>query len=137
MTARQFPDSLTTRVTEYVREKGKARLSEVAQAFPDHTKKQVHDALSNARCRKLLKVIFRGSFKGSRESIWAPDAKDPTPRARAGQKPLGQPVASVWELGNPSINTWPPKFDGAREFNLLGPWTDSEDLASNDSRKAA
>lgn len=132
-----YANSLCQRVTDLVTARGKASFTEVAQAFPDHTKKQVHDALCNAQYSKRLKVILRGSYRGKRDSVWAAEVSplDPGATHRKPEKP--QPVASVWELGRPTIQEWPLAFEGGRAFNLLGPWTDPDDSASNDSRKAA
>jgi hypothetical protein len=132
MPVNYYPNSLTNLVTEFVRQKGKATLTEAMAQFPDRTKKQLHDALSNAQYRRLLKVIFRGHCRGGRETVWAVEIDKPV-LSRAKAKP--QPVASVWELGTPAIDAWPPEFEGGRAFNLLGSWDDES--ASNDSRKAA
>lgn len=123
MTTNVYPNSLTNLVTEYVRERGQVKLSAVAEHFPEYTKKQIHDALSNARYRKLIKVIFRGHFRGMRESVWAPETERPTPGSSIKKKPP-QPVASVWELGIPKIEVWPPEFEGGRRYDFLGPWED-------------
>jgi hypothetical protein len=133
MTTHYYPNSLVNRVTEVVRHKGKATLTEVSEEFPDHDKKQIHDALSNARNRKLIKVIFRGNFNGRTESVWAVEVEKPSPMSMEKKRP----VASVWQLGTPVIKEWPPAFEGGRAFRPLGPWIDPEELASNDTRKAA
>lgn len=124
MTTNYYAGSLVNRVADYVTEKGMATLTDVSDQFPDRSKKQIHDALCNARCRRLLKVIMRGSFRGKRESVWAPEVSPMTPPTIKPEKP--KPVASVWELGSPMHREWPPRFDGGRAFQLLGDWNAEE-----------
>lgn len=115
---RPYADSLVRKVTDFVAAKGFATLTDVAAKFPDYTTKQIHAALSNARDRKQLKVIMRGSFRGRLQSVWAAGVQPP-----AEPKPAKPgPVASVWELGSPTGREWPPKFHGGRSYQLLGDW---------------
>jgi hypothetical protein len=125
MTANYYPNSLTNLVTEFVRQKGKATLAEAMTAFPDRTKKQVHDALSNAQARRLLKVIFRGHARGGRQTVWAVEVDKPVLSRAKTPKP--QPAASVWQLANPVFDgEWPPAFEGGRAYQLLGGWDDQQ-----------
>lgn len=116
MTTNYYAHSLVNRVTAFVVGKGRATHSEVHARFPDQSKKQIHSALSNARDRRLLKVIMRG-YRG-RESVWAQEVSPIIPPTKA--KPI--PVASVWELGSPTHREWPPQFDGGRAYQPLGSW---------------
>lgn len=110
------PNSLVSRVTAFVESRARATFSEVVAEFPGYTRKQVHAALENARDRRLIKVILRGNFRGKRESVWAPGAHDRPPPP---PKKDFQPIASVWELGMPTIKgPWPPRFDGGQIHQL-------------------
>lgn len=116
------PHSLVARVTEFLRGRSKASLSEIEAAFPRSTKKQVHAALCNARDRRQVKVIMRG-YRGT-DSVWAEEVEHPPRSPKEVRKP--KPVASVWELGSPMHREWPPRFDGGRAFQLLGDWNAEE-----------
>jgi hypothetical protein len=128
MSATYYPGSLVNRVTEYVIQKGTATISEVSDQFSGYTKKQVSAALCNARDKRLLRIIARGSAVSKRDSVWAED-KCPIMPPRVVKKEKVIPVASVWELGTPPEREWPPRFEGGREFQLLGDWNAEEALA--------
>jgi hypothetical protein len=129
MNANPYAGSLLSRVAEYVIDKGGAKLSEVYAQFPGYTQRQVYAALCNAKDKRLLRLVTRGSALNKRDSVWAEDTCPiMPPRVVKQQKVI--PVASVWELGAPPDREWPPRFDGGREFQLLGDWNAEEAVAA-------
>lgn len=122
MTKHYYPNSLVSRIAEAVRRRGQATLSDVAPDFPEYTRKQVHDALSNARDRRLLKTVSRGSGRARIESVWAPDE-------RMGEKVGASPrVPSVWDLASPPAIVL--SIGEGRRYSPLGAWQETEQEAA-------
>lgn len=112
--------SLLMRVVEAVKTRGTATIDDITVDINDVTRKQINDALANARDRRLLRQKVQGSFKAKRCAIWEVGT-DPKPTKR--QPAPVVPLASVWELGTcpERKGPWPP-LPAGREFNLLGDW---------------
>lgn len=129
MTVNRYPNSLVSRVADAVAARGTARVSDLLEDFPNATKKQVHAALCNARDRRKVRVLERGSpSRGGWESLWAPEDREyasPFPTAKAD--PM-RPPSSVWELPQQRpADDWPPQFSGGRIFQLPGNWAQDAD----------
>jgi hypothetical protein len=117
--------SLTALVVQAIQQRGTATIEDLLPLFPEASRKQVHDALCNARDRKKIRMKVRGNAKAKRLGIWepAPDAvPDQRPRNLDKRYPL-RPPASVWDLGaeQPRLQ-WPPIAAG-RRFEPLGSWS--------------
>jgi hypothetical protein len=113
--------SLVGRVIAAVVERGTATLDDLVPLFPDVSRKKIHDALTNARSSKRLRVKVKGSFRAKRSSVWEPGQEKPAPRKKA--RPL-EPVASVWEWADRGAwrhGAWPPLAQG-RVIQKLEPW---------------
>lgn len=113
--------NLVAGVIEAVSELGTATLDDLVPLFPDKTRKQIHDALANAKQRRRLRVKVRGNFLAQRSSVWEPDQAVPVPKKK---RPRLRPVASVWEWADGSERkhaAWPPLAQG-RVIQKLEPW---------------
>jgi hypothetical protein len=120
VTVNHYPNSLVNRVSEAVIRRGTATLDDLQQDFPEVGRKQLHDALSNARDRKRLRIKAKGSARASRLSIWEPE---PEPMPKPAQKEPLRPIPSVWSLGEMAewTGAWPP-LPAGRLVDQLGPW---------------
>lgn len=114
--------SAVAQVVEAVKKRGEATAAQIAPDLPGLTHRQVLQALENAKTAKKVAVKVRGSFKANRPTVWI--ALDYVPKLRARQKPRLKPAASVFGMADrePIEGVWPPPFEMARKFNLLGGW---------------
>lgn len=123
------PDSLTGRAAAAVNKRGASTAKELAADLPGLTVVQITSALTNATHHKLVRLKVRGNAKAKRCSVW-----EPVP---VGGRFIEQrPPNSAWELahGRQIAGEWPPAFENARRFNLLGPWNEE---ATNDNHRSA
>jgi hypothetical protein len=117
--------SLTALVVDAVKRLGQATIEDLLPIAPQFSREQVHNALCNARDRKLIRSTVRGNAKAKRLSVWVLvlDAP-PKPAKKLDRRYSSRPPASVWDLGAemPRMQ-WPPIAVGQR-FELLGGWTE-------------
>lgn len=118
--------SLTAYVVAEIKKRGTATVEDLSPLFPEFSRKQINDALCNARDRKQLHTIVRGNAKAKRLSVWAPvpDAPaDKRPRNLDKRYPL-RPPSSVWDLaGEQPRLQWPPYAVG-QKYAPLGGWNE-------------
>jgi hypothetical protein len=127
--------SLMKMVVDMIAERGCGTVDHLMPKLAEsgYTRKQAIDAMQNARsqgflwCEPASKVGV--SSKGPRPAVYWPGKKraDPFAALLVQKQDKPPPVASVWELGSPAARAWPPRFQGGRAYQKLGPW--NEDLA--------
>lgn len=106
-------------VAGFIEEHGEVTLEDLMPNFPAMDRKQIMQALKNAKAQGLVRLVKRGNAKAKRKGIWGPPLIEPPPKLpRPTRRYL--PIASVWDLGQePRLGAWPPRFVGGREY-LLG-----------------
>lgn len=112
-------------VARAVVNRGQATLDDLQQDFPAMRRDQLQKALDNAKFMGLVRLAVRGQGGHvSRPGIWA-----------AALPIAVRPPASAWELGHglQIAGTWPPAFEGGRQYAPLGPWVE----AGNDNNRSA
>jgi hypothetical protein len=115
--------SLTAFVIQAIKQRGTATMEDLLPLFPEFTREQVHNALCNARDRKLIHSIVRGNAKAKRLSVWTLSPEVPKPAKKLDRRYSSRPPASVWDLGAemPRMQ-WPP-ISAGRRFEPLGSWS--------------
>jgi len=121
--------NLLERTIAAVRLVGQATVEDIYPELEKHgySRKQVLQALHRGVEKKRLRcqTVRRagtGHRGGSLPSIYRLSGAE---QSRPNPEPLPRPLTSVWDMAivPPMLPSWPPEFEGARRFQLLGdPW---------------
>ncbi len=117
--------SLIHDVVNFVRAQGSATVDELCAAMSVYSRKQIGDALKNAKTRGYVhcegRVPCRGAWRGgSLPSRHFPGPKPPDFQVRRESIAM-RPPASVWELSHSLqiAGSWPPASHEGRRYLLL------------------